>query len=243
MHKLWRCKMRCDDFKDGFEEIRVVIFKPRVRLNENLTDDGLENFFSDLSSGRLIHDSAMYFTRNERHDDGPDLCHLGDECGGDLVIDFTREKEGRVWIECTNRECGLKRGYIRLGEGLRFRDLMLHLMLKQLVPRLASLNYIDCSLAGEELTCGKRENILRTRSLGVISVSRDTVSLERAPLKYSLGFSLGRILGEDMKRLLLPTRRSPIVNRWLDLLIYKKFAQLAEAHRALTPSLLGPKVG
>lgn len=227
----------------GREELRVELKregKPRVELMEKAFKDA-------LGLKGLIHVTSL--TCSNYHPDPGEPIGLGPQCGSLLKIQpvpdgkkyaWLRDKNSQVLITCSNPSCGMSLGsWLTLAE---LENLLLHMMLKQMVPDLATCNFVDCTQAEcIRLHGGEREAIKR---IGLVSVASEvfwgvvvngyfTSATCQAIDNFGLGFTL--VPGMNTRN------GCDGFDEWFRFLVQKKFEALKELQRQLVPALLGPK--
>lgn len=207
----------------------------------------LERAFNEAASlTGLIH--VCSFSCSSQNDELGGLFSLGPQCGGRLILQPTQSVESlrsrcaanQVALTCSNPACHMEVTSTECPTEQDLLNLVLHLMLKQMVPNLPVANYLDCSIKeGNHLMKEGEGDAIR--ALGLIAIASEflwgTVSngyFGTFPERFGFGFMLapGMQTAEGCGG----------YDQWLKLLVEKKFESLKEVYRSLAPLLLGPKL-
>lgn len=158
-----------------------------------------------------------------------------------IVSEASREEPwgshwARLSMTCDNPLCEMHLRVERL-DPAEFENLMLHMMLKQAVPRLPTLNYVDCSQTKWEHS--NSEETRRIWELGFVSVAFRVLygSIGSWPVDYPRQYSLGFILMPQIRT----ANGCDGLGSWLQFLVCAKFAQLRSLQGSSLSWLLGPK--
>lgn len=203
------------------------------------TSDEWSRAFYDVSDWLNVrHVGTLTLSQ---HADGPDhLCH----CSGQIEVrdertsDFCKRSQRDFILTCTNCAMSLVTDQYMLYR--EFRGIVLHLMLKQMVPDLACCNFVDCSGVQPGLVLIKQKADMM-RQLGFLSVYaglwgklNNPDSIPDHTKHYGLGFML-------MPNMHIRQEGCGAWSQWLQLLVHQKFLTLKELGDNLRPELLGPK--
>ena len=160
------------------------------------------------------------------------LCHLGwleiysydpegsrpmsiEPCGGELIItpnfpeghrpQKIKKNKGRLYVNCTNPQCGLELGICSSAEEVD--NIMFYLMLKQMIPQARFCNFIDCGATLDEDfplayadPIDQRARLSQLRGLGLVSLQTKFFwgfRSQENPLCWDI-FPLGYILMPGM---------------------------------------------
>lgn len=228
------------------ESENIILVQQRLSIGKKkdlfLANDNLlsEMFDRAVNLEGLVHTTSVHCYNYESNPGKP--LSLGPNCNGTITMKAAKEEDWAngfrvvTKIICSNSSCGMN-----LSSRLTIPEIsntMFHLMIKQMMPSLATCNYVDCS-ATEETMNLTSENAEKIRALGLVSLSSKTLyglvqnGYFSACEKFSLGFTLmpgmNTINGCDG------------FDKWFRFLITKKFEQLKKQYQASMASLLGPK--
>ena len=239
-------------FKAGSEN--VMLFQPQSTVKEGalfrITEDSMKKAFEDsMSLTGLVHVGSLVCNSHNDEHGGP--YYLGPRCGGSIKLKSARSikllrlhgARNEMALVCSNPKCGM--GIISNEcptEG-SLANLLLHLMLKQMIPRLPILNYVDCGLKDESHYHDRHTDWKDIKALGLISLALEVLwgvaplsctYPQQIPERYALGF------------MLTPGMRTMDgcggYGEWLKFLVAKKFEILKGQYRAMASMLLGPKL-
>lgn len=204
------------------EEVFVMVYKDVVSLTS------------------LVHITSVH-CYNYESDPGKPLSS-GPNCNGIITFKVaTKETQAKGFgektqIVCSNPSCGMKlTSRLTIPE---ISNVMFHLMIKQMMPSLATCNYVDCSATEETMNLNS-ENAEKIRALGLISLSSKTASgvVQNGYFTGHENFSIGFTFMPGMNTI----NGCDGFDRWFRFLIAKKFEQLKQQHQTSLAALLGPK--
>ncbi len=223
-------------FKVGAENI--LLFQPEITYSsENLMPTNrvwLENAYAEAMNLDLIHIGSLLCDGGTDELSGP--LPLGPKCGGKVRWHLGTPSEC-LRLSCSNPNCRMDIRSNVFKDITDISNLIFHLMLKQMVPNLPTLNYVDCSKKQD----GEGKKFADVRALGVISLALEDFwgfvhngyFSDLTTSKFALGFMFAPGM--------LTETGCGGYDSWLQLLVEKKFEHLAQLHRSMTPSLIGPK--
>jgi len=189
----------------------------------------LEEAFKDsIGLSGLIHVGSLSCDSSNDELGGPYA--LGPQCGGCLHLRQTKtvsslcNAETEVAIVCNGSGCNMEVTVPECPTRGDLSNLLLHLMLKQMVPGLPVANYVDCGKK-EDNSLMKEGDGKAIRKLGLISLASEALwgNVDNGYyVSYGMTsrFSLGFMLTPGMDT----------------------STGLKEYHRSLAPLLLGPKL-
>lgn len=165
------------------------------------------------------------------------------KCGGNLEFSPIPEDSAFYWLRrewtsgyyLTCSKCGLKLTTSRY-DWKSFRNVMFHLMLKQMNPLLRFCNFVDCSTR-EPNDVVHGEALQAIQSLGVVAVDCCLWGLlggASAVGNYGLGF----ILKPNIRS---RTEGPGELGKWLQYLSVWKYELMVRAYMGNAPELFGPK--
>lgn len=202
-------------------------------------EEGFRGVYQDIIACRnLKHAGTMYFSSSGYLPGQYALSSIRFvSCGGDAALeDFEEKSEKGKWQFGKKIICRSHAGMVmQVRHSMaEMGDLMLHLLLKQMVPALTFCNYIDCGFEGA--SGAKIEIDEEARQLGVVAFMRSAFISD-----LSGGGNFGFILMPGMRT----TMGCDGLDKWLQYLVLRKFWQLRDflifSKPAIFSSLLGPK--
>ena len=237
---------------------RILLFQPRTTIPANVpiatesqgqpSEKYLKQVFDDaVNLTGLVHVCSLLCKSGFSEHAGPFA--VGPRCGGNLVLQTRAARSGNkesteIALTCDGDGCNMDVTYIMDKTKRGLSNLLLHLMLKQMVPNLASLNHVDCGLKkASYFDPEHRQEGEYINGLGLISIASEAVwgnvengffeSPELSGSRFTFGFMMEKGMqtadgcgGHD---------------KWLQLLVRKNLESLKEIHSLLTPFLCGPK--
>ncbi|MBU4332424.1 hypothetical protein KKD19_01525 [Patescibacteria group bacterium] len=236
------------------QEIVVVQPGPTASLDkENFLARGeFESVFAAvMGDNALVHTGTLHCV------DGGEPLRFN-ECGGFLYRDVhplcsihplqnrvyvDLEKDGWPAFHCAGCDTTATPKMTKR----EFKDLMLHLMIKQMVPSWFACNYTDCSQMSEDYHPRGKEAIRELQALGVISIapkilwglSPENASREQSGHCGIMGHhSLGFMVMPGTRSL---THGCDGFDEWLKLLFIKYREHISDWNKAATKSALGPR--
>ncbi len=221
----------CSDLRNADYQ-RIVLLRA-LDKEEAISRAAFHGIYERVVRGQdLTHVGFLYC----RHDGVPTL--LSPDCGG--IIQFQRQ-EGRDEAEMICSKCKMRLRFVSFAN---FPTVFHSLMLKQIVPGMASCNYIDCVAKGILGTERGKIYQARIKALGLISVFSECLwgyaSTEFFPARddfrpvYSLGFMLRPGIN--------PSAGGDELFEWLQFLVCQGQERIKRLVRDELPfSLFGPR--
>jgi hypothetical protein len=143
-------------------------------------------------------------------------------------------------LHCDNPSCDLlliTTQYVRYQQ---FRNMLLHLMLKQVVPEAEFCNFIDCSRA-PRFPDASPEILKTTQSLGFLAVTKclwGVLNNHSNTLHHAESHILAFMLTQGMD---IREEGCGAWSSWLQYLVCQKFIKDKELYKSLSEDFLGPK--
>ena len=151
-------------------------------------------------------------------------------CAGTLRPDSQLKSELCQSVECDGSCCGLRLVWKKTRSALQ--HLLLHLMLKQMVPQISPLYYLECHGYPALDNPMPAEEISKLGTLAV-DVHNTHCYFDNAIRRTNIAF----MLNYDMRSRL----DCAGYDSWLQFLVDAKFNQLKEAHAMTKEMILGPR--
>jgi hypothetical protein len=251
-------KSRFSDFSEKkSRDEQIILIQPKLtpkpaKAEIGRWDDSTLDavFKSTLSLDMLVHTGFLICDMFNYKHDKMGMPVYFDYCGGDLRItkikqhtqhdDFLKELGGysELAITCSNPKCEMLLG--TKFSKIELRNVLLHLMLKQMIPNLATCNYVDCSGLREGDLLPERD-YKSIRALGLVSVISESMWGKFKSEHFTIIRGEHASLGFTLKPGINSANSCDGLDNWLKFLVCKKFSQLKELIDRSGFSLLGPK--
>lgn len=256
MHEFRKTKMRIEhsDLNGPTRQTASIVhlFQPLLTISDcdSVAEDRHLRDYNWLSKvfdasfhlSGLVHVGSFHFDTNVGETGGPFAMHP--RCAGNVKIvpvnqtsNLKHETNGLSEVLVCNR-CGLEiasRSYPNI-ESLK--NLFFHLMVKQVVPKLPALNFINCAARQRYLVSG---DLKQLQALGLVSVAFDEfvgMVPEQPPAHTFLrACSLGYLFMPGMQTLGDCGKFMP----WLQFLTIMRLRLLVKQQQLAKSLILGPK--
>lgn len=163
-------------------------------------------------------------------------------CGG-LLTSFGSGAEERWACAKKKKACDFSLLEVCGDDPGKRRNVMLHLLLKQMVPQMSACNYLDCRLIRAEDFRFKpdQEELRAVRRLGLIALADQAVFTKQKSSSPNTTIHCRCTLGVLFAAGMNTQGGCEGYSNWLQLLVAMRHQMLLQLHNEFLPLLVGPK--